>query len=174
MEQTLGSAVRLIYIHAALIFVCLILVTAVGALGLLYLATGKEVFLAWSYPTKLTTISFWLVYLATSFLAMKLTWGGIVWGEPRLLLGSAIFFVLVAVYLLSSVVSAPKLISFFNLLMGGVVWVLILRVPSVMHPSNNPIRSSSSLPMKLSTLAILLLFLAAAFQLTRLLKARNV
>lgn len=143
-------------------------------LGLLYLITGKEIFLEWSRPTKLATLSFWAVYLATSFLAMKLTWGGIVWREPRLLLGSAILFVLVAVYLLSSVVSAPKLISFFNLLMGAVVWVLVSRVPSVMHPSNNPIRSSSSLAIKLSTLAILLLFLAAAFQLIRLLKARNV
>ncbi len=161
-EKQLGDAVKLIYLHAGLVLVSMLLVTAVGALGLLYLLTGRGIFFAWAKPAKAVTLIFWFVYLTSSVIAMRLTWGGIIWNEPRLMLAASIFLVLIAIYLISMTFNAPRAIASLNLMMGVSVWVLVARVPAVMHPTSNPITSSSSNPIKLDTLFIFLFFMAAA------------
>ena len=161
-EQSLGDAVKLVYLHAGLVFVSLILVTCVGVLGFLFLVTGKSVFFAWAKPTKVVTLIFWFVYLSSSLLTMKLAWGGIMWGEPKLLLAGSIFLILLAIFLVSLTFHAPKVIASLNLFMGASVWFLLSRVPAVMHPTSSPIRNSSSTFIKLDTLLIFLFFLAAA------------
>jgi hypothetical protein len=161
-EAQLGDAVKLIYLHAGMVFVSLILVTCVGILGLLYLITGKRIFFDWAKPTKIVTLVFWFTYLSSSVVAMQLTWGGIIWGEPRFILAVSIFLILLAIYLVSLTFHAPKIIASLNVLMGASTWILLSRVPAVMHPTSNPISSSGSLAIKLDTLLILLFFLAAA------------
>ncbi len=161
-EQQLGEAVKLIYLHAGLVFVSMLLVTAVGLLGALFLLTGKKAFYDWARPTKTVTLIFWFTYLSSSLVAMRLTWGGIMWGEPRLLLAASIFLVLLAIFMVSLTFHAPKVIASLNVLMGGSAWFLLTRVPAVMHPTSNPIRNSSSSFIKLDTLLIFLFFLAAA------------
>lgn len=161
-EAQLGDAVKLIYLHAGLVFVSMFLVTAVGVLGLLFLVTGKKVFFDWAKPTKTVTLIFWFTYLSSSVVAMRLTWGGIIWNEPRLLLASSIFLVLLAIFLVSLTVHAPRVIASLNVLMGAAVWILVSRVPAVMHPTSNPISSSGSFAIKLDTVLIFLFFLAAA------------
>ncbi len=161
-EQTLGNAAKVVYVHAGLIFVSLCLVTLVGILGVLYLITGKDVFFKWAKPTKRVTLIFWGVYLISGIIAMYLAWGGMLWQEPRMLLGFSIFILLIAIYILATTVHAPKLISLFNVVMGASVWILLTQVPAILHPTSNPIKNSSSALIKLSTLAILILFSASA------------
>lgn len=161
-EQQLGDAAKLIYLHAGLVFVSLLLVTVVGLLGVLFLVTGKKAFFDWARPAKTVTLIFWFTYLSSSIVAMRLTWGGIIWNEPRLLLASSLFLILLAIFLISLTLNAPKIIASLNVLMGASVWILVSRVPAVMHPTSNPIRNSSSAFIKLDTLLIFLLFLAAA------------
>lgn len=161
-EKQLGEAVKLIYLHAGMVFVSLILVTCVGILGLLYLVTSKRIFFEWAKPTKVVTLIFWFAYLSSSLVAMKLTWGGIIWSEPRFILAVSIFLILLAIYLVSLTFHAPKIIASLNLLMGASTWILLSRVPAVMHPTSNPISSSGSSAIKLDTLLIFLFFLAAA------------
>lgn len=170
-EKQLGDAVKLIYLHAGLVFVSLILVTFVGILGLLYLITGKSVFFDWAIPTKAVTLIFWFVYLSSSLVTMQLTWGGIMWGEPRFILAVSIFMILLAIYLVSMTFHAPKVIASLNVLMGASVWILLSRVPAVMHPTSSPIRSSSSAYIKLDTLLIFVFFLIAAMLAVGLVKA---
>jgi hypothetical protein len=161
-EQQLGEAVKLIYLHAGLVFVSMLLVTVVGALGALFLLTGKKAFFDWARPAKTVTLIFWFVYLSSSIVAMRLTWGGIIWNEPRLLLATSIFLILMAIYLISLTFDAPRVIASLNVLMGASVWILVSRVPAVMHPTSDPIRNSSSAFIKFDSLLIFLFFLAAA------------
>lgn len=163
-EQQLGDAAKLIYLHAGMVFVSMLLVSAVGILGLLYLITGKDIFFDWSKPTKVVTLIFWFVYLSSSILAMKLSWNTIVWDEPRFLLACSILLVLVAISLLSTIFDAKKVISGLNVTMGVLVWTLVSSVPAVMHPTSSPIRNSGSAAIKTGTLLIFLFFLAAAIQ----------
>jgi len=161
-EQQLGDFAKLIYVHAGLVFVSLLLVAAVGALGLLYLVTNRKVFYVWSLAAKPVTLIFWAVYLGISILAMKLTWNEIIWNEPRFLLAASVFLILCSLYLVSLAVHAPKAVAFLNLATAVVVWWLVAKVPAVMHPTSNPIRTSSSGLIKLDSLLIFLFILAAA------------
>jgi hypothetical protein len=160
-EAQLGDAAKLIYFHAALVFVSMILVSAVGILGLLHLVTGRRLFFDWSRPAKAVMLFFWTFYLTSSVFAMKWAWGGILWTEPRFLLASSILVTLIAIALLETVFETPRVVSALNVLMGVIVWVLVSRVPAVMHPTTNPISNSGSAPIKYDTLGIFL-FLAAA------------
>jgi len=161
-EQTLGNAAKVVYVHAGLIFVSMCLVTVVGIMGLLYLITGRDIFYKWAKPTKRVTLIFWGIYLISGIAAMWLAWGGMIWQEPRMLLGFSIFILLIAIYILATTVHAPKLVSLFNVIMGASVWLLLSQVPAILHPTTRPINNSSSLWIKLSTLAILVLFAVAA------------
>lgn len=162
-EQQLGDAAKLIYMHAAMVFVSMLLVTAVGVLGLLHLLTKKEIFFRWSVPTKIVTLIFWFTYISSSIVAMKLSWNMIIWTEPRFLLADAILLVLVAIFLLGTIFDAKKIVSGLNVLMGALVWILVSSVPAVMHPTTSPIRNSSSSAIKTDTLLIFIFLLAAAF-----------
>lgn len=171
-EETLGEAVKLIYLHAGLIYACLALLTGIALLGLVNIVVARGFLREWLWPVKVATLSFWVIYLLTSLIAMQLTWGAIVWAEPRLLLGASLFLVLLAAYVASTVVRSPRLTGLLDLASGAVVWILISRVPTIMHPSGSPIRSSPSWSLKLSVLAITVLLLASAFELARFFRAR--
>ncbi len=160
-EKQLGDAAKLIYFHAALVFVSMALVSVVGLLGLLHLVTRRKAFFAWSQPAKAVMLVYWFVYITSSVLAMKLAWGGIIWTEPRFLLAASILVTLVAIALLETVFEQAKIISSLNVVMGAVVWILVARVPAVMHPTTNPISNSTSSLIKYDTLGIFV-FLAAA------------
>lgn len=161
-EQQLGDAAKLIYLHAGMVFVSMLLVSAVGVLGLLHLLTGKELFFAWSKPAKIVTLIFWTTYLTSSIIAMKLSWNMIIWDEPRFLLACAILLVLFAISLLGTIFDAKKIISALNVTMGALVWVLVSSVPAVMHPTTSPIRNSGSSAIKTDTLLIFVFLLSAA------------
>ncbi len=167
-EQTLGNFVKLIYLHAALVFVSLVMYSGVGLLGLLYLVTSRDVFLKWALPAKQVALIFWFVYIVTSMISMKLIWGAVVWAEPRFVLAVSAFVVLLGIYLLSIAFETPRLVSVLNLSMAAAIWILISRIPRILHPGS-AIRSSPSLAIKLSTLAVSLLLLAAAVQTARIL-----
>lgn len=79
-----------------------------------------------------------------------------------MVLALSILFLLTAIFLVSLTVHAPKIIALLNILMGTSVWILVSRVPAVMHPASSPIRNSTSGAIKLDTLVIFLFFLAAA------------
>lgn len=167
-EQTLGNFVKLIYLHAALVFVSLVMYSGVGLLGLLYLVTNRDVFLRWALPAKQVALIFWFIYIVTSMISMKLIWGAVVWAEPRFVLAVSAFVVLLGIYLLSIAFETPRLVSVFNLSMAAAIWILISRIPRILHPGS-AIRSSPSLAIKLSALTVSLLLLAAAVQTARIL-----
>jgi hypothetical protein len=161
-EQQLGDAAKLIYLHAAMVLVSMLLVSAVGILGLLHLLTKNELFFKWSKPAKTVTLIFWFIYLSSSIVAMKLSWNMIIWNEPRFLLAAAIFLVLLAIFMLGTIFEAKKIISALNVTMGALVWILVSSVPAVMHPTSSPIRTSGSSAIKMDTLLIFIFLLAAA------------
>jgi hypothetical protein len=167
-EQTLGNFVKLIYLHAALVFVSLVMYSGVGLLGLFYLVTSRDMFLKWALPAKQVALIFWFIYIVSSMVTMKLIWGAVVWAEPRFVLAVSAFVVLLGIYLLSIAFETPRLVSLFNVAMAASIWILISRVPRILHPGS-AIRSSPSLAIKVSALAVSLLLLAAAVQAARIL-----
>lgn len=159
-EKSLGQAVKLVFLHAAFMWVAFGLVTLQGLLSLVSLLTPQKATLI--RFNALTLIASLILFLATGLLGLYtavVTWGGVNWTEPRLfMLAEVLALGLIAIGL--KTVLNPKLGSLVSLAFAVVVWVLVLRTELVMHPAN-PIFSSNSLTFKTVPVSASLLIASA-------------
>ncbi len=168
-EETLGSSVKLIYLHGALTWVAIITYTLAGLFGLIYLFSGGKFFFSWSHSLGYTSLSLWGINFLLSLLAMIFIWGRIAWSEPRTIMTTSVLFFSLLFFLLSVAFEKPKLIALFNFLMSVLLWISLVKTKVVIHPQN-PITGSSSLGIKISFLLITLFLLLSALFLAYLLK----
>ncbi len=152
-EATLGEAVKLVYVHAALMWVGFALVTGGGAAGALYALWRRDALIVWSSGMSVAGI---LLFLATGLLGMwtaRVTWGAVFWGEPRMLmLGQILGSGLLAT--LAGRLSGSKIVvGAANLSLAVIAWVLVLRTERIIHPVS-PIFSSDSTAIKVFPLLI--------------------
>ena len=82
-EKSLGSNVRLVYIHGAWVLTAEIAFIAAALAGLFGLILRRDLFHAWSAALGRTGIIFWVTYLPLSLLAMQTNWNGLFLAEPR-------------------------------------------------------------------------------------------
>jgi len=163
-EQTLGDAVKLIYVHMALAWLGLAVFTTAGAAGLLHLLSARDAFYSWSRSFGLVGLFLWLVYLLVSIFAMQLTWGGVLWQEPRFGYALLVMALSSGFWAGGRLVERPRLDSLLSAVLAGTIWVYLLRTARFFHPVN-PIWTSNSLVMKVSAALLTLIFLAAALDL---------
>ncbi|MGE5124547.1 MAG: hypothetical protein ACM3H7_08515, partial [Acidobacteriaceae bacterium] len=110
-EHSLGTHVRIVYLHGAWVWSALAGFFAAGALGALALLTGRKSFHGWSAAFGKAGIVFWISYLPLSLIAMQSNWNGLFLAEPRwrLALVFSIAGILLQVGL--ALASVPKLTS---------------------------------------------------------------
>lgn len=144
-ERTLGSVIKIVFLHGALVRVGLIGFVAAGMLGIGYLILLRESVLKWCLAVQQTTLALWVVYILSSMLATRLSWGQwIAWGEPRV---QASFQVLGFAFISLALVrwvNQPVFTGVVNAILGVVPWFLVRRAAIVLHPFN-PIGTSNSL-----------------------------
>lgn len=164
-EKTLGSNMRLIYLHAAWVWSGLITFTAAGVIGLAGLALRRNPLHRWSLALGRTGLFFWLTYLPMSLLVMKMNWGGFFFDEPRwrIPLAFAVTGALLQAGL--ALVNKPALASVGNLVFAAALLAATLNMESVMHP-DSPILTSESASIKLFFAGLLALSLLLGYQLT--------
>jgi hypothetical protein len=141
-EKSLGSNVRIVYLHGAWVMAAEVAFIAAALAGLLGLVLRRDIFHAWSAALGRTGIIFWLTYLPLSLIAMQANWNGLFLAEPRFRL--AIIFAVTGVLLQVGLwlFNISWLTSFAN-----IVYIITLRVvfataQNVMHPPPSPIFSS--------------------------------
>ncbi len=166
LDRVLGDVSRLVYLHGAMVWVALIGFTLAGILGAAHLLTGRSAWYRWSQGVERTAILFWAGYLPLSVVAADLAWSGVFWGEPRWAMAAEILVVAVAFQVGGALLDNPQVSSTLNAVVAGVTWWLLLRTPLIIHPEN-PIRASSSLGIKLSFVALVVLCGLVALQLAR-------
>ncbi len=169
-EATLGQAVKLVYMHAALMWVAFGLLTIGAVLGLLFLVLRRRSFLAWSYGSMATAVALLVTTGLLGSLTAQITWGGINWSEPRLLMLGQLLLVGLAALAVAGFSSSSLLQSGVNILFAIVAWVLLFRTQLVMHPGS-PIFQSDSLAIKIFPLLITASLAFAALQIARYLAA---
>lgn len=165
-EQTLGSSVKLVFMHAALMWVSFFMYTMSAVLSVIFLFNGKNNYFAWVGPMLWTGI---LILASTSLLGMitaELTWGGIAWREPRMLMLGEMLLASVLVVIINILLSNPKIKAIFYLALTAAVWWLLLTTEKIIHPGN-PIFSSDVWAIKLFPLAVTFFLAIAAIQLAR-------
>lgn len=162
-EKSLGSAIKLVFLHASLMWVAFGLVTIQGLLSLINLFSVKTK-LSSSFIS-LTLNAGLILFLTTGLLGMVtaiITWGGVNWTEPRLFMLAQILLVGLATAWLKNMLSNNKLQNLICLIFTLIAWALVLKTELVMHPSN-PIFTSASLTFKLIPVLAALLIATAVF-----------
>ncbi len=166
-EKSLGSNVRIVYLHGAWVLTAEIAFLAAGLAGLLGLILRKESFHAWSAALGRTGIIFWLTYLPLSLFAMQANWNGLFLAEPRFRL--AMIFAVTGVLLQLGLLlfNISWLTSFANILYIITLRVTFATAQNIMHPPPSPIFNSGLWNIITFFVALNLLAWVAGYFLTR-------
>jgi hypothetical protein len=141
-EQSLGSNVRIVYLHGAWVLAAELAFAAAALTGLLALVLRREGLHRWSAASGRTGIVFWLTYLPLSLWAMQANWNGLFLAEPRFRLALTFAIVGALVQIGLWLVNVDWITSLANLVFFVVLRVVFSTAANVMHPPPSPIFSS--------------------------------
>jgi hypothetical protein len=166
-EKSLGSNVRIVYLHGAWVMTAEAAFIAAALAGLLGLVLRREIFHAWSAALGRTGIVFWLTYLPLSLIAMQSNWNGLFLAEPRFRV--AMIFAVTGVLLQLGLwlFNISWLTSFANILYIIALRVVFATAQNVMHPPPSPIFNSGLWNIIIFFVGLNILAWVAAYFLTR-------
>jgi hypothetical protein len=166
-EQSLGSNVRIVYLHAVWVLTAEAVLGISALAGLLGILFRRERLHHWSAALGRTGLFFWLTDLPLSVWAMQANWNGLFLGELRFRL--AVIFAVSGVLLQIglTLLGRPAFTSLFNVLFFVGLWIGLKEAGYVLHPPPSPIFSSGILSLQLFFIGILLLTMMAAWFMTR-------
>ncbi len=166
-EQSLGSNVRIVYLHGAWVLTAELAFIVAGLAGLIALISKRVVFHTWSAALGRTGILFWVTYIPLSLWAMEANWNGLFLAEPRFRL--AVIFAVTGVLLQIGLwlINTNRITSLANLIYIIVLRVIFATGSDVLHPPPSPIFNSGNYVIIGFFLAMILLSLLAAYFLTR-------
>ncbi len=165
-ERTLGSNVRIVYLHGAWVWTALVALIAAGLSGLTGIILQRISLHLWSRALGRVGTIFWITYLPISLWAMQSNWNGLFLAEPRWRL--AVIFAISGLLMQSgiSLLGKPIWASAFNLIFSLMLFLALSQTQDVMHPSS-PIFASESKEIQGFFLSLLGLTLLAAWQLAQ-------
>jgi hypothetical protein len=166
-EKSLGSNVRIVYLHGAWVLAAEAAFFAAAIAGLLGLVLRKDILHAWSAALGRTGIVFWLTYLPLSLFAMRTNWNGLFLAEPRFRV--AIIFAVTGVLLQVGLLlfNISWLTSFANILYIITLRVVFATAKNIMHPPPSPIFNSGLWNVILFFVGLNLLAWVAGYFLTQ-------
>ena len=166
-EKSLGSNVRIVYLHGAWVMTAEVAFIAAALAGLLGLVLRHEIFHSWSAALGRTGIVFWLTYLPLSLIAMQANWNGLFLAEPRFRI--AMIFAVTGVLLQVGLwlFNIAWLTSFANILYIIALRVVFATAQNVMHPPPSPIFSSGLWNVIIFFVVLNILAWVAGYFLTR-------
>jgi hypothetical protein len=165
-EATLGDAVKLIYVHAALMWVGFTFLTIGGVTGGGYLLWRRDALINWSYGSSFVGVAFLLVTGILGAVSAKVTWGAVFWAEPRMAMLGRILFAAVIAALAGRISGSKTLGGAADFGLAVIAWVLVIRTERVIHPVS-PIFSSDSAAVKVFPLLITAMIAFAGLQVVR-------
>jgi len=166
-EQSLGSNVRIVYLHGAWVLAAEVAFAAAALVGLIALVMRREQLHRWSAALGRTGIVFWLTYLPLSLWAMEANWNGLFLAEPRFRLALTFAIVGTLMQIGLWLVNMNWVTSLANLVFFIVLRVVFSTASNVMHPPPSPIFSSGLWNIIAFFIALNLMAWLAAFFLTQ-------
>lgn len=165
-EKTLGSNVRIVYLHGAWVLTAEVAFFAAAIAGAIGLITKRVSFHRWSAALGRTGILFWLTYIPLSLWAMESNWNGLFLSEPRFRL--AVIFAVTGILLQVGLwmINLNWLTSLANIIFIVVLRVTFSSASNIMHPPPSPIFNSGNYLIIGFFLVMIILALVAAYFLT--------
>ena len=165
-EKTLGTSVRVVYLHGGWVWTALLAFLAAALSGLIGLLTGRVPVQRVSLALGRTGLLFWITYLPISMWAMQTNWNGLFLAEPRWRLAAV--FAIGGLVLQTGITLVDKLTwaSAANIAYDIALVISLDSAEKEKHPTS-PIFGSGILIIQVYFLALLSLLLVAAWQLTR-------
>ena len=156
-EKSLGTNVRVVYLHGAWVWAALICILAAAAVGLVGLITRRQAAHYWSLALGRTGLIFWITYLPLSLWAMQTNWNGLFLSEPRWRV--AIIFAIGGLVLQIGItmLENPAWASALNVVFVVILVYVLQTTDQVMHPGS-PIFSSGSGRIQIYFLTYLILY----------------
>ena len=112
-DKELGSVLKSVYLHGALIGVGFFLFTGVGLVSLISVFRKSSDF-SLLFAIEKTAIVFWVAATIAGNIASQLAWGGIFWREPTLQDTIIISLISTSIYFISSASENPRTIPFLE------------------------------------------------------------
>ena len=165
-EKSLGTNVRVVYLHGAWVWSALTAIFAAGVVGLIGLILRGPRLHAWSRALGRTGLFFWITYLPLSMWAMQTNWNGLFLAEPRWRLAVVFAIGGLVLQIGLSLVENPAWASACNLLYAVLLWLALQSTDQVMHPSS-PVLNSDAWRIQVFFGGLLLLTLLVAWQVAR-------
>jgi hypothetical protein len=165
-EKSLGSNVRIVYLHGAWVMAAELAFVAAALAGVLAFITKRDAFHDWSAALGRTGIFFWLTYLPLSLWAMQSNWNGLFLAEPRFRLAAIFAVTGVLLHVGLWIINTNWVTSIANIIFIIVLRVVFSTAENVMHPPPSPIFNSGNFVIIGFFLALITLTLLAAFFLT--------
>jgi hypothetical protein len=166
-EKSLGSNVRLVYLHGAWVLTSEIFLALAALAGLVGLLLKRDIFHAWSAALGRTGIVFWVTYLPLSMFAMQANWNGLFLAEPRFRL--AMTFAVTGILLQAGLwmMNTKWLTSLANIFFIIVLRAIFATAENIMHPPPSPIFNSGLWNVIIFFVALNLLAWVTGFFLTK-------
>lgn len=142
-EATLGTGIRSVYVHVALIWVGLAGFVVAGLLGVSLLVTGYERLYPWLRTIGWMGVAFFAAGLAMSAVSSKVNWGAVFWQEPRMRSSSTSLAIAVIVMVAMEWFPWLRLRGVMMTAVPLIFFWLTARTELVLHP-DNPILTSNS------------------------------
>ena len=143
-EARLGSLVKLVYIHGALVWSGLLTFSVAGVLGLVALVARRSIWYRGTQSAGLAALIVWCVYVISAMAVTWLTWGQVVaWHEPRVRATGLILLAALLLFVVARLVKQPDFTALVNLIMGIAPWVVVRQAEVIRHPVD-PIGGSGS------------------------------
>ena len=165
-EKSLGSNVRVVYLHGAWVWTSLAAFVAAALIGLVGLATRRENFQLWSRALGRTGLVFWITYLPISVWAMQTNWNGLFLAEPRWRLALVFAIGGLVLQIGVSLLEDPAWASGLNVIYLLVLLLALRSTDQVMHPAS-PILTSDAWRIQLFFAALVGTVLFTAWQVAR-------
>jgi hypothetical protein len=166
VEKSLGTNVRVVYLHGAWVWTAMICFLAAAGVGLVGLLLKRKSLHYWSRSLGRTGLVFWFTYLPLSLWAMQTNWNGLFLAEPRwriaIIFAVGGFVLQIGIALLEN----PAWASALNLVYALILVYVTQTTEQVMHP-DSPIFGSYAWRIQVYFVALLALTLLAAWQLAR-------
>lgn len=167
-EKSLGTNVRVVYLHGAWVWAAIVVFAAAGVTGLSGLITHRADLHEWSRALGWTGLLFWITYLPISMWAMQTNWNGLYLAEPRWRL--ALIFAVSGLLLQTGLylIDQPVWTSAANLAFIAILGLALTGTKEVMHP-RSPILTSDSSMIQIYFFSLIAVTLLTAWQIARLL-----